>query len=164
MSNEPLLTLVGNLTSDPELRTVGSGVSVASFTVASTPRTMNKQTDQWEDGEAMFVRCSVWREYGENVAQSLTKGMRVVVHGRLQVRSYEKDGQQRTSLEMQVDEVGPSLRYATAQVSKVARNSSQNPAQGARTQSQWGATSPGMFQGATGQPAGFGNDDMSAPF
>ena len=148
MAGEPIITIVGNLTADPELRYVSSGIPVASFTVASTPRTMNKQTQQWEDGEAMFVRCSVWREYGENVANSLTKGTRVVVTGRLQVRSYEKDGQQRTSLEMQVDEVGPSLRYAVAQVQKTSRNSSQNPAQGARTQSQWGSTHPGAFQGA----------------
>ncbi len=121
MAGEPIITIVGNLTADPELRYVSSGIPVASFTVASTPRTMNKQTQQWEDGEAMFVRCSVWREYGENVANSLTKGTRVVVTGRLQVRSYEHEGQRRTSIEMQVDEVGPSLRYATAQVQKTQR-------------------------------------------
>ena len=144
MANEPIITLIGNLTGDPELRTVGSGVSVASFTVASTPRTMNKQTQQWEDGEAMFVRCSVWREYGENVAQSLTKGMRVIVQGRLQQRSYEHNGERRTSLELQVDEVGPSLRYATAQVARTSRNS----AQGAPGGAQWGSTHPGAFQGA----------------
>lgn len=119
MSNEPIITIVGNLTADVELRYVQSGTPVASFTVASTPRSLNRQTNQWEDGEAMFVRCSVWREYGENVAESLTKGMRVVVTGRLTVRSYEYNGQQRTSIEMQVDEVGPSLRYARAQVTKV---------------------------------------------
>ena len=123
MSNEPIITIVGNLTTDPELRYVASGTPVASFTVASTPRSLNKQTNQWEDGEAMFVRCSVWREYGENVAESLTKGMRVVVTGRLTVRSYEYNGQQRTSIEMQVDEVGPSLRYARAQVTKVSSGS-----------------------------------------
>ena len=127
MSGEPIITIVGNLTSDPELRYVASGTPVASFTVASTPRNLNKQTNQWEDGEAMFVRCSVWREYGENVAETLTKGMRVVVTGRLTVRSYEYNGQQRTSIEMQVDEVGPSLRYARAQVTKVphGQNTSQ---------------------------------------
>ena len=123
MSGEPIITIVGNLTGDPELRYVASGTPVASFTVASTPRSLNKQTNQWEDGEAMFVRCSVWREYGENVAETLTKGMRVVVTGRLTVRSYEYNGQQRTSIEMQVDEVGPSLRYARAQVTKVSSGS-----------------------------------------
>lgn len=121
MAGEPNITIVGNLTADPELRYVSSGIPVASFTVASTPRNMNKQTQQWEDGEPMFVRCSVWRDHGENVANSLTKGMRVVVSGRLQVRSYEHEGQRRTSIEMQVDEVGPSLRYATAQVQKTPR-------------------------------------------
>ena len=120
MAGEPIITVVGNLTGDPELRYVSSGTPVASFTVASTPRTLNRQTQQWEDGEAMFIRCSVWREHGENVAESLSKGMRVLVTGRLTVRSYEYNGQQRTSLEMQVDEVGPSLRYARAQVTKVA--------------------------------------------
>ena len=120
MAGEPIITVVGNLTGDPELRYVSSGTPVASFTVASTPRTLNRQTQQWEDGEAMFIRCSVWREYGENVAESLSKGMRVLVTGRLTVRSYEYNGQQRTSLEMQVDEIGPSLRYARAQVTKVA--------------------------------------------
>jgi single-strand binding protein len=120
MAGEPIITVVGNLTGDPELRYVSSGTPVASFTVASTPRTLNRQTQQWEDGEAMFIRCSVWREYGENVAESLSKGMRVLVPGRLTVRSYEYNGQQRTSLEMQVDEIGPSLRYARAQVTKVA--------------------------------------------
>ena len=120
MAGEPIITIVGNLTGDPELRYVSSGTPVASFTVASTPRTLNRQTQQWEDGEAMFIRCSVWREHGENVAESLSKGMRVLVTGRLTVRSYEYNGQQRTSLEMQVDEIGPSLRYARAQVTKVA--------------------------------------------
>ena len=155
--NEPLITLVGNLTGDPELRHVGQGTPVASFTVASTPRTLNKQTQAWEDGEPMFVRCSVWREYGENVAQSLTKGMRVIVQGRLQQRSYEHNGERRTSLELQVDEVGPSLRYATATVAKTSRNGTQ----GAPAQSQWGDVNPGAFQGVTGQPAGF---DDSVPF
>ena len=120
MAGEPVITIVGNLTGDPELRYVSSGTPVASFTVASTPRSLNRQTNQWEDGEAMFVRCSVWREYAENVAESLSKGMRVIVTGRMTVRSYEYNGQQRTSIEMQVDEVGPSLRYARAQVTRVS--------------------------------------------
>ena len=125
MSN-PIITVIGNLTSDPDIKYVSSGTAVASFTVASTPRTYNKTTNEWEDGEPMFVRCSVWRDYAENVTESLSKGMRVVVHGRLQVRSYQRnDGSQGTSIEMQVDEVGPSLRYATAQVTRTAPKSGQ---------------------------------------
>lgn len=127
MAGEPIITIVGNLTADPDLRYVSSGIAVASFTVASTPRNLNKQTQQWEDGEPMFVRCSVWRDYADNVTESLTKGTRVVVTGRLQVRSYEtKEGERRTSIEMQVDEIGPSLRYATAQVTKATRGGGQN--------------------------------------
>ena len=162
MSGEPIITIVGNLTSDPELRYVASGTPVASFTVASTPRNLNKQTNQWEDGEAMFVRCSVWREYGENVAESLTKGMRVVVTGRLTVRSYEYNGQQRTSIEMQVDEVGPSLRYARAQVVKVPHG--QNPSQASQNgfsapQTQnTGAWASGGPVGPQNGTQGFGND------
>lgn len=168
MAGEPTITIVGNLTADPELRYLSSGIPVASFTVASTPRTLNKQTQQWDDGEAMFVRCSVWREYGENVANSLTKGTRVIVTGRLQSRSYEKDGQKRSSLELQVDEIGPSLRYATAQVVKASRNG----AQGAQN-AGWGATSQnqgqGYPQGAGGSQNAFtdaqgGFGDSNAPF
>lgn len=118
MANEPIITVVGNLTADPELRTTRSGQTVTGFTVASTPREKNRDTGEWEDGEPLFIRCSAWREMGENVANSLTKGARVIVQGRLQSRSYEKDGERRTSLEMQVDEVGPSLRWATAQPQK----------------------------------------------
>ena len=126
MANEPIITVVGNLTADPELKYVSSGTAVASFTVASTPRTYNKTTNEWEDGEPMFIRCSVWRDYAENVTESLSKGVRVVVHGRLQVRSYQRnDGSQGTSIEMQVDEVGPSLRYSTAQVTRTAPKSGQ---------------------------------------
>lgn len=127
MTGEPIITITGNLTGDPELRYIQSGVPVASFTVASTPKHLNRQTNQWEDGEAMFVRCSVWRDYGENVAESLTKGCRVVVTGKLMVRSYEWEGQNRTSIEMQVDEIGPSLRYARAQVTKTAQSQRQGP-------------------------------------
>ena len=125
MANEPVLTLVGNLTADPELRFTGNGAAVANFTVASTPRTFDRTTNEWVDGDPLFIRCSVWRDYAENVTESLAKGMRVVVHGRLQVRSYQRnDGSQGTSVEMQVDEVGPSLMFATAQVTKSAPNSS----------------------------------------
>ena len=116
------VTIVGNLTGDPELRFTPSGAAVASFTVASTPRVLDKATNEWKDGEALFMRCSVWRQYAENVAESLTKGMRVVVTGRLKQRSYEtREGEKRTVVEMEVDEVGPSLKYATAKVNKVQR-------------------------------------------
>ena len=131
MAGEPIITVVGNLTADPDLRYIGSGTPVASFTVASTPRTLNRTTNEWEDGEAMFIRCSVWREYAENVTESLAKGMRVVVTGRLQMHSYTRnDGTQGSSLEMQVDEVGPSLRYATAKVTKTSGGSRGGQGQG----------------------------------
>ncbi|MDY5128421.1 single-stranded DNA-binding protein [Actinotignum urinale] len=119
MANEPNITIVGNLTADPELRFTNSGIAVASFTVAQTPRKKNAQ-GAWEDGDAMFFRCSVWREYAENVAESLKKGARVVVMGRMSVSNYTtQNGEQRQSLEIQVDEIGPSLRYAKAEVTKV---------------------------------------------
>lgn len=116
------VTIVGNLTNDPELRFTPSGAAVASFTVASTPRVLDKATNEWKDGEALFMRCSVWRQYAENVAESLTKGSRVIVTGRLKQRSYEtREGEKRTVVEMDVDEVGPALKYATAKVNKVSR-------------------------------------------
>ena len=119
MAGETIITVVGNLTADPEIRTVGNGSSVASFTIASTPRTWNRNTGQFEDGQALFMRCSAWRDMAEHCAQSLSKGMRVIAQGRLQQRSYQaQDGSQRTVIEMQVDEIGPSLRYATAQVTR----------------------------------------------
>lgn len=124
MAGETVITVVGNLTADPELRFTPSGAAVASFTVASTPRTFDRQTNEWKDGEALFLRCSIWRQAAENVAESLTRGMRVVVQGRLQQRSYEtREGEKRTVIEMQVDEVGPSLRYATAKVNRTQRGS-----------------------------------------
>ena len=114
--------MVGNLTNDPELRFTPSGAAVASFTVASTPRVLDKATNEWKDGEALFMRCSVWRQYAENVAESLQKGSRVIVTGRLKQRSYEtREGEKRTVVEMEVDEVGPALKYATAKVNKVQR-------------------------------------------
>lgn len=115
--NETILTIVGNLTAEPELRQTGSGVAVASFTVASTPRNFDRQTNEWKDGDALFMRCSAWRDLATNITASLTKGSRVIVTGRLQQRSYQdREGNNRVSLELQVDEVGPSLKYATAQV------------------------------------------------
>ena len=117
-----VITVVGNLVSDPELRFTPSGAAVANFRVASTPRVLDKATNEWKDGESFFISCNVWRQYAENVAESLQKGMRVIVTGRLKQRSYEtREGEKRTVVEMDVDEVGPALKNATAKVSKVAR-------------------------------------------
>ncbi|CAO5233647.1 single-stranded DNA-binding protein [Frankia sp. AgKG'84/4] len=122
MAGETIITVVGNLTSDPELRFTPNGAAVASFTVASTPRTLDRQSNEWKDGEALFLRCSVWRQAAENVAESLQKGARVIVSGRLKQRSFEtREGEKRTVIELDVDEVGPSLRYATAKVVRAAR-------------------------------------------
>lgn len=121
MAGETQITVVGNLTSDPVLRFIQSGAAVVNFTVASTPRTFDRQSNEWKDGETLFMRCSLWREAAENVAESLTKGMRVIVTGRLVSRSYEANGEKRTVIELQVDEVGPSLRYATAKVTRTQR-------------------------------------------
>ena len=119
MAGETIITLVGNLTADPELRFTPSGAAVANFTVASTPRTFDRQTSEWKDGDAMFLNCSVWRQYAENVAETLSKGTRVIVSGRLKARSYEtREGEKRTVFEVDVDEVGPALRYATAKVTR----------------------------------------------
>ena len=116
------VTVVGNLTNDPELRFTPSGAAVASFTVASSSRYLDKATNEWKDGDTVFMRCSVWRQYAENVAESLQKGMRVVVTGRLKQRSYEtREGEKRTVVEMEVDDVGPALRYATAKVTRTQR-------------------------------------------
>ena len=121
MAGETIITLVGNLTADPELRFTPSGAPVANFTVASTPRTFDRNSGEWKDGDAMFINCAVWRQAAENVAETLTKGMRVVVQGRLKSRSYEtREGERRTVFEIEVDEVGPSLRYATAKVNRTS--------------------------------------------
>ncbi len=122
MAGETVITIVGNLTGDPELRFTPSGAAVANFTVASTPRTFERTTNEWKDGETLFMRCSVWRDAAENVAESLQRGTRVIVTGRLKSRSYEtKEGEKRTVIEMDVDEVGPSMKYATAKVNKTSR-------------------------------------------
>ncbi|MBW8027062.1 single-stranded DNA-binding protein [Clavibacter michiganensis subsp. michiganensis] len=121
MAGETIITVVGNLTSDPELRYTQNGLAVANFTIASTPRSFDRASNDWKDGDALFLRASVWREFAEHVASSLTKGSRVVATGRLKQRSYEtKEGEKRTSIELEVDEIGPSLRYATAQVTRAA--------------------------------------------
>ena len=129
--NETTLTVVGNLTADPELRQTQSGVAVASFTVASTPRNFDRQANEWKDGEALFLRCSAWRDLATNINASLTKGSRVIVTGRLQQRSYQdREGNSRVSMEVQVDEIGPSLRYATAQVVRGDRSGGDRPKNG----------------------------------
>jgi single-strand DNA-binding protein len=123
MAGETPITVIGNLTADPELRFTPSGAAVANFTVASTPRTFDRQTNEWKDGEALFLNCSVWRQAAENAAESLVKGMRVIVQGNLKARSYEtREGEKRTVFEIDVQEVGPSLKYATAKVQKTTRS------------------------------------------
>src|SRR5207248_5822336 len=132
MAGETTITVVGNLTTDPELRFTPSGAAVANFTVASTPRTLDRQSGEWRDGDSLFLRCSLWRQFAENVAESLTRGARVLVQGRLRQRSYEtKEGEKRTVVELEVDEIGPSLRYATAKINKVSRGSNGNQRRGA---------------------------------
>lgn len=122
MAGDTVITVIGNLTADPELRFTPAGAAVANFTVASTPRVFDRNSNEWKDGEALFLRCNIWREAAENVAESLTRGARVIVSGRLKQRSYEtREGEKRTVVELEVDEVGPSLRYATAKVSKAGR-------------------------------------------
>ncbi|MGZ4651476.1 MAG: single-stranded DNA-binding protein [Kineosporiaceae bacterium] len=122
MAGDTVITVVGNLTADPELRFTPSGAAVANFTVASTPRTFDKASNEWKDGEALFLRCSIWRQAAENVAESLQKGMAVIVQGRLKQRSYEtKEGEKRTVYELDVDEVGPSLKWATAKINRTQR-------------------------------------------
>ena len=160
MAGETTITLVGNLTADPELRFTPSGAAVANFTVASTPRTFDRQTNEWRDGDAMFLNCAVWRQAAENVAESLQKGMRVIVQGRLKSRSYEtREGERRTVFEIDVDEIGPALKYATA---KVSRNASGGQGGGARSSgggSGGGSSSYGDDPWATG---GSGGDSAGA--
>lgn len=139
MANDVIITVVGNLCEDPSLRFTPSGAAVTNFTIASTPRTFDKQANEWKDGEALFLRCSIWRQAAENVAETLQKGMRVIAQGRLVARSYEKDGQKRTVNELQVEEIGPSLTFATAKVTRAMRGG--QPAQ-AQQQSGWGQQAP----------------------
>lgn len=140
MANETIITVIGNLTSDPELRFTPSGSAVANFTIASTPRTFDKNSNEWKDGETLFLRSSVWREAAENVAESLTKGMGVIAQGRLKSRSYEtKEGEKRTVIEFEIDEIGPSLKYATAKVNRTQRGNKSAPAKSAGS---WGGNMP----------------------
>ena len=125
MAGDTIMTVIGNLTADPELRFTASGAAVANFTVASTPRTFDRASGEWKDGEALFLRCNIWRQAAENVAESLSRGSRVIVSGRLKQRSFEtKEGEKRTVIELEVDEIGPSLRYATAKVNRAQRSDS----------------------------------------
>lgn len=158
MAGETVITVIGNLTADPELRWTGNGAAVADFTIASTPRTYDRNAGEWKDGESLFLRCSVWRNAAENVAESLRKGMRVIAQGRLVQRSYEtKEGERRTVVELQVDEIGPSLRSARAQVTRTNngqqggyQSSGQRPAQGAGEQMRQAA-----YNGGGAQQGGF---------
>jgi single-strand DNA-binding protein len=163
MAGDTIITVVGNLTADPELRFTPSGAAVANFTVASTPRMFDRQTNEWKDGEALFMRCNVWRQAAENVAESLTRGARVVVTGRLKQRSFEtREGEKRTVVELEVDEIGPSLRYATAKVNKVSRGSGGGDfggggggggrGSGGGSDDPWGSAAPaaGAAAGAAG--------------
>jgi single-strand DNA-binding protein len=167
VAGDTTITVVGNLTADPELRFTPSGAAVANFTVASTPRIYDRQSGEWRDGEALFLRCNIWREAAENVAESLTRGARVVVTGRLKQRSFEtREGEKRTVVEVEVDEVGPSLRYATAKVNKASRSGvgglggggSRQPQPVAQTvgaagEDPWGsAPASGSFGGGDDEP------------
>ena len=153
MAGETIITVVGNLTADPELRTTGNGASVASFTIASTARTYNRNTGQFEDGNALFMRCSAWRDLAEHCASTLSKGMRVIAQGRLQQRSYQaQDGSNRTVIEMTIDEIGPSLRYATAQVTRTSSGNGQGGFAGR------GNGGNGGFNAGQGNGGGFGGN------
>ena len=168
MAGETVITVIGNLTGDPELRFTPSGAAVASFTVASTPRSFDRETSQWKDGDPLFLRCSVWRQYAEKVAESLTKGMQVMVQGRLKQRSYQtREGENRTVVELDVDDVGPTLRFATAKVTKSQRGSGggggygggggggYSGGQGASSGGgDWGSNSGGSVQRSGGQQSG----------
>ena len=157
MAGDTIITIIGNLTKDPEIRYTPTGAAVASFTVASTPRTYDRQAGQWKDGQALFMPCQAWRQMAENIAESLTKGTRVIVQGRLTQRTYTtRDGEQRTVVEMQVDEIGPSLRYAAAQVTRQPREGGQASHQ------QAGYNTAGSFNGQE-QVATTGTWQATAP-
>lgn len=159
MAGETVITVVGNLTADPEMRTTRNGSTVANFSIAATPRVFDKQSNQWVDGDALFLRCSAWRDLATHCAQSLSKGMRVIAQGRLQQRSYQaQDGSNRTVIELQVDEIGPSLKYATAQVQKMQSGGYQGNANGGgyqqpqQTQQQSQAPADDPWGAPAGEP------------
>jgi single-strand DNA-binding protein len=149
MSGETMITVIGNLTADPELRFTPAGAAVANFAIATTPRTFDRASGEWRDGEAMFLRCSIWRDAAERVAESLKRGHRVIAQGRLKQRSYEKDGQTHAVIEMEVDEIGPSLRWANANVRKAARTTGGSPATGTQAADPWG-TAPAPASAGSG--------------
>jgi len=150
------ITVVGNLVADPELRFTPSGAAVANFRVASTPRILDKTTNEWKDGESLFITCNVWRQYAENVAESLTKGMRVIVTGRLKQRSYEtREGEKRTVVEMDVDDVGPALKSATAKVNRVQRDGGGFGGGGGGGAAAAGSSDDPWASGSSGGGAGF---------
>lgn len=152
MAGETVITIVGNLTADPELRTTRNGGAVANFNIAATPRVYDRQSNQWVDGDALFLRCTAWRDLAEHCANSLAKGMRVIAQGRLQQRSYQaQDGSNRTVIELQVDEIGPSLRYATAQVTRADGQLATRPTHGPRADAP--ATDPWTADRAAGGDA-----------
>ena len=165
MAGETVITVVGNLTADPELRFTPSGAAVASFTIASTPRTFDRNSNEWKDGEALFLRCSIWRQAAENVAESLQRGMRVVASGRLKQRSFEtREGEKRTVIELDVDEIGPSLRYATAKVNKASRGSSSGGFGSGSKQSGGQQSTPDDPWGSAPASGSFGGSDDEPPF
>jgi single-strand DNA-binding protein len=160
MAGDTTITIVGNLTDDPDLRFTPNGAAVANFTVASTPRFFDKQTNEWRDGEALFLRCSIWRQAAENVAETLQRGARVIVSGRLKQRSYEtREGEKRTTFEVEVDEIGPSLKYATAKVTKTSR-SGGNSGGG---NFGGGGNDPWAAPAGTSAGASVGSDPWAAP-
>ena len=161
MAGETVITEVGNLTSDPELRYTQNGLAVANFTIASTPRNYDRASSEWKDGEALFLRASVWREFAEHVAGSLTKGSRVIATGRLKQRSYEtKEGEKRTSIELEVDEIGPSLRYATAQVTRAQSSGGGGGRGPAAVQDEpWAASAPTAPPAGGAMASGSGSGD-----
>ena len=172
MAGGTTITVVGNLTAAPELRFTPSGAAVANFTVASTPRIYDRQSGEWKDGEALFLRCNIWREAAENVAESLTRGSRVIVQGRLKQRSFEtREGEKRTVVEVEVDEIGPSLRYATAKVNKASRSGGGGGGFGSGGGSRGGASSDGGAEAKQDDPWGsapasgsFSGGDDEPPF
>jgi single-strand DNA-binding protein len=164
MAGETVITVVGNLVDDPELRFTPSGAAVANFRIASTPRVMDRQTNEWKDGDALFLSCSVWRQAAENVAESLQKGMRVVVQGRLKQRQYEtREGEKRTVVELDVDEVGPSLKYATAKVTRTTRQGGGGGYSGgnAPADDPWATPAAGGGQGGQGGQGGYSGGQQS---
>ena len=157
MAGETIITVVGNLTADPELRYTQNGLAVANFTIASTPRNFDRASGEYKDGDALFLRASVWREFAEHVAGSLTKGSRVVATGRLKQRSYEtKEGEKRTSIELEVDEIGPSLRYATAQVTRAQSAGNSQPRPATNSDEPWATSAPS--EPTWNAPGSYGDD------